>query len=295
MNTAELVQKLKSNSQTSLPNINTLEAPGQYGLWILAATQLLGVNDLTAVEIVEILLEGYGYHYSPQAISSSLSRLNTSKKKKVKVTKGSPCKFRILKPGLESLEITDNSNVQNGESNTITDGNNAQKKKVFVVHGRNSRAKTAMHDFLRSINLTPIEWISAIHATGNPSPFIEKVVKTALSDAQAVVVLFTPDDEVRLKQEFVSTNDHDYEKKMFGQARPNVLFEAGRAIGIMPDRTVFVELGNIRPLSDLAGIHVVKLSNKPDKRQELAQKLKSAGCSICLDGTDWHSAGDFTI
>jgi hypothetical protein len=38
-----------------------------------------------------------------------------------------------------------------------------------------------------------------------------------------------PDDEARLKQGFRKSSDAAFEKKLTGQARPNVLFEASRA------------------------------------------------------------------
>jgi len=38
--------------------------------------------------------------------------------------------------------------------------------------------------------------------------------------------VFTPDDEARLKQQFVRPSDPPLEKELTGQSRPNVLFEA---------------------------------------------------------------------
>src|ERR1044071_1255947 len=49
-------------------------------------------------------------------------------------------------------------------------------RKVFVVHGRNERARTAMADFLRSIDLRPIEWSEAVRLTGEASPFVGQVI-----------------------------------------------------------------------------------------------------------------------
>jgi len=60
-----------------------------------------------------------------------------------------------------------------------------------------------------------------------------------------------------------------------------------------PDRTVIVELGQLRPFSDIAGRHVVRLDNSSQRRQELAQRLEQAGCRVNLHGTDWHASGDF--
>ena len=75
--------------------------------------------------------------------------------------------------------------------------------------------------------------------------------------------------------------------------RPWILFEAGMAFGRRADRTVLVEIGDLRPFSDVAGRHVVRLNNSTQRRQELAQRLETAGCAANLTGTDWHTAGDF--
>ena len=66
------------------------------------------------------------------------------------------------------------------------------------------------------------------------------------------------------------------------------------ALGICSDRTVLVELGRLRPISDLSGRHVIRLSNSHRAKQQLAQRLKSAGCEVDLAG-DWLDEGNFEI
>jgi predicted nucleotide-binding protein len=165
-------------------------------------------------------------------------------------------------------------------------------RRVFVVHGRNETARAAMFTFLRSIGLTPIEWSQAIAMTKRASPYIGEVLDVALEAAQAVVVLMTPDETASLRAQYADGDD-DPEMTPGGQARPNVLFEAGLALGRSPDRTVLVELGKVRHFSDIAGRHVVRMRNSTANRQTLAQRLLIAGCAVDLTGTDWHSAGDF--
>ena len=96
---------------------------------------------------------------------------------------------------------------------------------VFVVHGRNEAARKALFDFLRAVDLRPLEWLEAVEATGKPSPYIGEVLDAVFSRAHAVVVLFTPDDEARLKESLRSDNEPTHETQLTGQARPNVLFE----------------------------------------------------------------------
>ena len=164
---------------------------------------------------------------------------------------------------------------------------------IFVVHGRNEKARAALFECLRSIRLYPVEWSEAVQATGKASPYIGDILNAAFSRAHAVVVLLTPDDEARLKEPWRGENEPPHEVELSGQARPNVLFEAGMAMGRDEDRTVLVEIGHIRPFSDIAGRHTVRLDNTSQRRQQLAKRLETAGCPVNLDGTEWHSAGDF--
>lgn len=168
-----------------------------------------------------------------------------------------------------------------------------EKKKVFVVHGRNSAARKAMFTFLRCLDLQPMEWSEAVRLTGKPSPFIGEILDAAFTKAQAVVVLLTPDDFAYLDHRFLTDDDPPHEKNPTPQARPNVLFEAGMAMGRDSDRTIFVELGKLRPFSDIYGRHVVRINNTTESRQDLADRLRSAGCDVDLSNRDWHSMGDF--
>lgn len=165
---------------------------------------------------------------------------------------------------------------------------------VFVVHGRNENLRKAIFSFLRAIGLNPLEWNTIIRKTRKANPYVGDILSAAFREANAVVVLLTPDDEARLKKRYLNNSDQQYESKLAGQARPNVLFEAGMAFGSHPDNTVLVQVGDLRPFSDIAGRHLVRLDNTVPKRQELATKLENAGCQLSLSGIDWHSEGDFS-
>ena len=177
---------------------------------------------------------------------------------------------------------------QSGQSTAR--GNN----KVWVVYGRDEARRKALFALLRSLGLNPIEWTSALAATKAGSPHISDVLDAGFRDSVATVVLFTPDDEAKLKDKFVKTGDPAHEKKLTGQPRPNVLFEAGMAFGRHPNETILVEVGPIRPISDLVGRHVVKLSNSIPSRHQLIVKLRAVGCPVDDTGDDWQTQGDFS-
>ncbi len=171
-----------------------------------------------------------------------------------------------------------------------------EKKKVFVVHGRNIAIRDAMFEFLRSIGVEPIEWIQAKRLTKKASPYIGEILDTAFSYAQAIIALFTPDDVAMLAEQFQLDNDPEYEKKLTPQARPNVIFETGMAFGFSPERTIIVEFGQLRPFSDVAGRHTIRFDGSEVKRYELVEMLKTAGVSVNIEGkTHWFEVGDFTI
>jgi predicted nucleotide-binding protein len=163
---------------------------------------------------------------------------------------------------------------------------------VFVIHVRQGLG--TFHDFLRAIGLKPLEWSQARRLTAKPNPYTWEIVDTALNNAGAIVALLTADDEARLRQDLWTDNENALEKELLFQPRQNVLFEAGVAYGRSPNRTVLVRVGSHRPMSDLAGHHIIILNNSPESRQSVADALNAAGCPVDLSGSDWFRAGDFS-
>lgn len=169
----------------------------------------------------------------------------------------------------------------------------ASAKTVFVVYGRNNKLRESMFTFLRALGLNPVEWTQAIQATQKTSPYIGEILDTAFAQARAIIVLFSGDDEARLLAGFLGRNEKSYEKELTPQPRPNVIFEAGMAMGRNEDRTILVQVGETRPISDIAGRHITHLDNSSEKRQELVTKLRGAGCEVDTNGTDWLTTGNF--
>jgi hypothetical protein len=62
---------------------------------------------------------------------------------------------------------------------------------------------------------------------------------------------FTPDDPARLNPSLRDKNDPDFEQVPTPQARPNVIFETGMAFALHPTRTILVQIGHLRPFSDI--------------------------------------------
>lgn len=173
----------------------------------------------------------------------------------------------------------------------ITAGNN----NVFVIHGRNIQLRNAMFSFLRSIGLHPIEWSEAVRGTGKTNPYVGEILDVAFERANVIVALMTPDDEGKLRGEFLGAHEQPHDIELTPQARLNVIFEAGMAMGRDENRTIIIEVGNPRPFSDIGGRHVIRMDNSSQKRQDLAQRLEMAGCEVSLNGRDWHTEGNFEL
>jgi len=201
------------------------------------------------------------------------------------------------KLGLLSQSIPAEPTVPIPQRRSISDApepGSPESRNVWVIHGRNLRVRDGIFTFVRTIGLSPIEFSKARKLTGTPTPYIGEILKAAFAHAQAVLVLLTPDDEAKLRREWLQPGDPEWERKLTPQARPNVIFEAGMALASHADRTVLAQFGNIRPFSDVSGLHAVRMDNSAAKRKDLAQRLEDAHCPIDLTGDQWLTAGDLT-
>lgn len=171
----------------------------------------------------------------------------------------------------------------------------AKDNSVFVVHGRDEGLRKAMFEFLRALTLNPMEWSKAVllPKKGGANPHVDDVIDAAMDRVQAVVVIFSPDDLAMLKESLLSKGEKRTEGKLQGQPRPNVIFEAGLALGRHPEKTLLVQIGSVRGFSDIAGKHLVRLTNEVGKRKDVANRLIKIGCRVDLGGDDWITAGDF--
>jgi hypothetical protein len=149
-------------------------------------------------------------------------------------------------------------------------------REVFLIHGMDEQARDAVARLLRAVDLRPLDWEELISRTGDPAPYAGRVLEQAFADNQAAIVLFTPDDT-----------------RPAGDGRPNVLFRAGMAMALQPDRTIVVELGDVQSIGDLAGRQVVRLTADPGSQRrgqsQIIQLLRVAGCELSTDGVEWFS------
>jgi predicted nucleotide-binding protein len=166
-------------------------------------------------------------------------------------------------------------------------------RKVFVVHGRDSAARQAVFEFLRALDLKPLGWETMVAATGSAAPHVLQVVRQGFAEARAVVVLLTPDDFAYLHETLQQPADLPYERSAAGQPRQNALFEAGMAMALHPNRTILLQVGGVRPFTDVFGLDFIQVDGSAGKLNNIAQRLKLAGCDVDLTGDDWMDTGRF--
>lgn len=278
----EKIQKMKKLMlQVSSAEFDVSEKEAEYAELQQSLTQCFDAMRIANPNNFETLLKFHGYYRSKMQTEEQRkdlpNKIYEQAENQIKV---------VLKRSSESRQI---------KEHWTPIAKTLDSKKVFVVYGRNEKARVALFTLLRAVGLQPSEWTELLKATQSGSPFIGQVLEKGFSEVQAVVVLMTPDDEGKLRDKFKKMNDGPSETQLTPQARLNVIFEAGMAFGYCPDRTIIIELGSLRPLSDISGRHVLRFHDIPEKRHELIQRLLAVHCAVNTSGTDWLSAGDFTI
>jgi hypothetical protein len=103
----------------------------------------------------------------------------------------------------------------------------------------------------------------------------------------------TPDDTVQLHPDLAGDRDPDYETGVGGQARPNTLIELGMALMAYPNRTIIVEIGSLRPVSDLGGLHVVRFNGSGPAIAKVVSRLRAAGCPVDDSDRSWKDPARF--
>ncbi|MCX3059786.1 nucleotide-binding protein [Streptomyces beihaiensis] len=169
----------------------------------------------------------------------------------------------------------------------------ARSRSVFVVHGRDEEVRLAMFGLLRRLDLRPLEWERLVRATHGATPFLGEVVEKALSQAQAALVLLTPDDVAKLHPHLLGDREQPYETQFTGQPRQNVLIELGMALMAYPERTVIVEVGEVRPAADLAGRNVIRFDGSLASVSKIVERLKVAECDLDDTRQDWRETSYF--
>jgi len=153
-----------------------------------------------------------------------------------------------------------------------------QRRTIYIVYERKTAEIQAIEHFLQQAGLSLFHKENAIELVQVATPFREEELSVAFKHAGAVIVILTGEDKVRLCKKFQQTHDSDIEKNYCLQPTPEQLFEAGYAFGMFPKRTILLQIGKVRPFSDIAGMHILHFSGTHDDYHVLHTRLIIAGC-----------------
>lgn len=159
-------------------------------------------------------------------------------------------------------ENTNPNNVKSDKSNT----NN--KRKVFIVHGRDRQAILETENMIRRFNLEPIV-LSRMANSG--LTLIEKFEK--YSSVEYAIVLLTPDDIGAL---YEPTPNYSF------RARQNVIFELGffyEKLG--RNKVCCITKSNVEKPSDIDGIVYLRYSNNIEEVElDLLKELSASQIKV---------------
>jgi hypothetical protein len=159
---------------------------------------------------------------------------------------------------------------------------------IFIVHGRDLSAAQSLRDFLRRLGLK-VRLFEEVSSKVRGAQMVANVVRNAITEAAAIVVLLTPDERAALYDAKLGRFLPEHSR---WQSRPNVIFEAGWAYGIKPEATVFVSLADTSFFSDIAGHVVIRL----DTASGMNQLRRQLGAIMKRDIPDSNTiAGDVFI
>lgn len=154
----------------------------------------------------------------------------------------------------------------------VSEPNPEKANRVFVVHGRDMVTLSSVLDYLNETGFEPLTFEEARMLLDTASPNLLQVVDKGMKESGAVVVLITPDDVGRLREET--------DEELKARPRENVVFEAGIAFGRYRDRTVLVELDVPSIFSDLHGYFVVRLTKGKDGIEGLEKVVQQVRLAV---------------
>jgi len=146
--------------------------------------------------------------------------------------------------------------------------------RVFIVHGRDDRAKGELEVILREMGLEPV--VLHRQADGGKT-LIEKFEH--YSDVGFAFILLTPDEIAYLASE---ENKPDEEREKEHRARPNTIFEFGFFVGRLGrSRTCCIYKSPVMVPSDLNGLVYKHFENSIEEvAYSISKELKAAGYTL---------------
>lgn len=143
------------------------------------------------------------------------------------------------------------------------------KRKVFIVHGRDNEAKLEVSRYIESIGLQTI----ILHEQASQGMTIIEKIEHYANDADFAIVLYTACDHGR--------GVHETKVPPKDRARQNVVFEHGYLIAKLGRKNVCsLVKGEIETPNDISGVVYVPLDPFEGWKRAVLKELKSCGYNV---------------
>ncbi|MDX7759167.1 nucleotide-binding protein [Aeromonas hydrophila] len=143
------------------------------------------------------------------------------------------------------------------------------KRKVFIVHGRDNEAKQEVSRFIEKLGLETI----ILHEQASAGMTIIEKIERYSNDADFALVLYTACDHGR--------GVHESNVRPKNRARQNVVFEHGYLMAKLGRENVCpLVKGDIETPNDISGVVYVNMDPFGAWKAEVAKELKACGYAI---------------
>lgn len=143
------------------------------------------------------------------------------------------------------------------------------KRKVFIVHGRDNEAKQEVSRFIEGLGLEAI----ILHEQASSGMTIIEKIERYSNDADFALVLYTACDHGR--------GVHESKTPAKNRARQNVVFEHGYLMAKLGRENVCsLVKGNIETPNDISGVVYVDLDASGAWKTEVQKELKACGYAL---------------
>ncbi len=143
------------------------------------------------------------------------------------------------------------------------------KRKVFIVHGRDDAAKHEVSRFIEQLGLETI----ILHEQASAGMTIIEKIEHYSNDADFAIVLYTPCD--------LGRGVHEPTIKPKNRARQNVVFEHGYLMAKLGRKNVCpLVKGDIETPNDVSGVVYVTLDQFGGWKAEVSKELIACGYEI---------------
>ena len=143
------------------------------------------------------------------------------------------------------------------------------KRKVFIVHGRDNEAKFEVSRFIENLGLEPI----ILHEQASLGKTIIEKIEHYANDADFAIILYTPCDNGR--------GIHESNVAPKNRARQNVIFEHGYLMSKLGRENVCALVkGDIETPNDISGVVYINLDPYEGWKRAVSKELESCGYTI---------------